>query len=148
ASTGQTLWEYQPHIPVKQITTACCGFSNRGVAIGDGKVYLAEITGELVALDQATGTPLWTAWNTRWQEGGTMTMAPLYYNGKVIVGVSGGEMGVGGAVAAYDSKTGGQLWRFYTCPAYGGAGGGPRAGNAGRHCGGGALWGPRGVAPQ
>src|SRR5262249_56585570 len=83
ASTGQTLWEYQPHIPVKQITTACCGFSNRGVAIGDGKVYLAEITGELVALDQATGTPLWTAWNTRWQEGGTMTMAPLYYNGKV-----------------------------------------------------------------
>jgi quinohemoprotein ethanol dehydrogenase len=147
ASTGKTLWEYHANIPVKQITTACCGFSNRGVALGDGKVYIAEITGQLVALDQVTGTPLWTAWNARWQEGGTMTMAPLYYDGKVIVGVSGGEMGVRGSVTAYDAKTGGQLWRFYTCPAYGDVGGGTWSGNEWQHCGA-AVWSTPTVDPR
>src|SRR5689334_23232012 len=147
AATGKTLWEYQPNIPVKQITTVCCGFSSRGVAIGGGKVYLAEITGQLVALDQLTGTPVWTAWNTRWQEGGTMTMAPLYYDGKVIVGVSGGEMGIRGSVTAYDAKTGGQVWRFYTCPSYGDVGGGTWSGNEWQHCGG-AVWSTPTVDPR
>jgi alcohol dehydrogenase (cytochrome c) len=55
AATGKTLWTYFSHIPVTKITTACCGFSNRGVALGDGKVFIAEITGQLVALDQQTG---------------------------------------------------------------------------------------------
>src|SRR4051812_6937535 len=100
AATGKTIWKYESNLPVKEITTACCGFSSRGVAIGDGKVFLAEVSGELVALDQQTGAVVWRAWNTRWQEGGTMTMAPLYYDGKVIVGVSGGEMGVRGAETA------------------------------------------------
>jgi len=110
AATGKTLWTYFSHIPVTTITTACCGFSNRGVAIGDGKVYIAQITGQLVALDQQTGAVVWRTWNTRWQEGGTMTMAPLYYDGKVIVGISGGEMGARGAVTAYNASNGAQVW--------------------------------------
>ena len=43
AATGQTLWKYTANIPKKQITTACCGFSNRGVAIGDGKVFVEPL---------------------------------------------------------------------------------------------------------
>ena len=86
AATGKHLWTYRSHIPVKQITTVCCGFSNRGVALGDGKVFIAQIPGQVVALDQTTGGVLWKRWNTRWQEGGTETMAPLYYDGKVYVG--------------------------------------------------------------
>ena len=70
AATGKQLWVYHSHIPVKTITTVCCGFSNRGVAIGDGKVFIAEIPGQLVALDQRTGGVVWRTWNTRWQEGG------------------------------------------------------------------------------
>ena len=147
AATGQTLWKYTANIPKTQITTACCGFSNRGVAIGDGKVFIAEITGRLVALDQATGTVVWSAWNTRWQEGGTMTMAPLYYGGKVIVGMSGGEMGARGSVTAYDANTGAQVWRFYTCPTYGEVGGGTWAGNEWQHCGG-AVWSTPSVDPN
>src|SRR5882757_10947544 len=92
AATGKQLWVYHSHIPVKTITTVCCGFSNRGVAIGDGKVFIAQIPGQVVALDQRTGAVLWRVWNTRWQEGGTMTLAPLYFDHKVIVGISGGEM--------------------------------------------------------
>ena len=91
AATGKQLWVYHSHIPVKTITTVCCGFSNRGVAIGDGKVFIAQIPGQVVALDQRTGAVAWRTWNTRWQEGGTMTLAPLYFDHKVIVGISGGD---------------------------------------------------------
>ena len=139
AATGKQLWVYHSHIPVKTITTVCCGFSNRGVAIGDGKVFIAEIPGQLVALDQRTGSVLWRVWNTRWQEGGTMTLAPLYFDHKVIVGISGGEMGVRGAVTAFDASTGAQLWRFYTCAGYGDLGGGTWSGNEWQHCGA-AVW--------
>src|SRR3954469_23404283 len=51
AATGKQLWVWKSGVPVKKITTACCGFSNRGVALGDGKVFIALITGQLVALD-------------------------------------------------------------------------------------------------
>ncbi len=147
AATGKHLWTYHSHIPVKTITTACCGFSNRGVALGDGKVFIAQITGQLVALDQMTGGVLWRRWNTRWQEGGTMTMAPLYYDGKVYVGVSGGEMGVRGAVTAYNASTGNRIWRFYTCPVYGEVGGATWSGNEWQHCGD-AVWATPTVDPE
>jgi quinohemoprotein ethanol dehydrogenase len=139
AATGKHLWTYHSHIPVSEITTACCGFSNRGVALGDGKVFIAQITGQLVALNQQTGGVVWRRWNSRWQEGGTMTMAPLYFDGKVIVGISGGEMGARGNVTAYDAKTGRRLWRFYTCPVYGEIGGGTWSADEWQHCGA-AVW--------
>src|SRR6266536_4039129 len=135
AATGKQLWVYHSHIPVKTITTVCCGFSNRGVALGDGKVFIAQIPGQLVALDQTTGGVLWKSWNTRWQEGGTLTSAPLYYDGKVYIGVSGAEMGVRGSVSAYNADTGRRVWRFYTCPVYGEVGGGTWSGNEWQHCG-------------
>ena len=147
AATGKQLWVYHSHIPVKTITTVCCGFSNRGVALGDGKVFIAQIPGQLVALDQRTGAVAWRTWNTRWQEGGTMTLAPLYFDHKVIVGISGGEMGVRGAVTAFDASTGAQLWRFSTCPAYGDLGGGTWSANEWQHCGA-AVWSTPSVDPD
>ena len=45
--------------------------------------------------------------------GETITMAPIVVKGKVIVGSSGGEMGVRGWIAALDLGTGKQLWRAY-----------------------------------
>ena len=68
-----------------------------------------------------------------------MTLAPLYFDHKVIVGISGGEMGVRGAVTAFDASTGAQLWRFYTCAGYGDLGGGTWSGNEWQHCGA-AVW--------
>ena len=76
-----------------------------------------------------------------------MTMAPLYYDGKVIVGISGGEMGARGSVTAYDAATGAQLWRFYTCPEYGAVGGGTWSGTEWQHCGG-AVWSTPSVDPS
>src|SRR5262249_8654842 len=71
----------------------------------------------LVALSQQDGHVIWSTSNGDASEGATMTMAPLYYNGLVIVGVSGGEFGIRGSLTAYDSRDGQRGWRFYTVPA-------------------------------
>ena len=58
-ATGKRLWKYSSNIP-QDITTVCCGWLNRGVAIGDGRVYLGQLDGKVVALDQKTGEKIWT----------------------------------------------------------------------------------------
>jgi quinohemoprotein ethanol dehydrogenase len=118
ATDGTILWQYGAQLP-DAINTVCCGWANRGLALGDGKVYVARLDATLVALAQQTGRVVWTASNGGWQDGYTMTMAPLYYNGLVIVGVSGGEFGARGSVTAYDAHDGHLVWRFYTVPSPG-----------------------------
>jgi alcohol dehydrogenase (cytochrome c) len=59
AKTGAKKWIYRAHLN-QQIKTICCGWTNRGVALGDGKVYVGQLDGKLVALDQTTGRPVWT----------------------------------------------------------------------------------------
>jgi len=115
ASSGEILWQYQAKLD-QTISTVCCGWESRGVAIGDGKVYIGQLDGKLVALDQKTGKQAWETQVVRWQEGGTITHAPLYYDGMVITGISGGEFGIRGRVTAYDAKDGKERWRFYTIP--------------------------------
>jgi len=147
ATTGQHLWEYQSGLPAKLITSACCGLDSRGVAIGGGAVYVAQVDGAVVAIDQLMGGVLWKTWNERWQEGGTETMAPLYYDGKVIVGMSGGELGARGSETAYDATTGEMVWRFFTCPTPGDVGGGTWSGMEWMHCGA-SIWNTPSVDPS
>lgn len=113
--TGKVLWRYEAKLDQK-ISTVCCGWLSRGVALGDGKVYLGQLDGSLVALDQTDGTVVWQTQVGRWQEGYTITAAPLYYDGLVYTGISGGEFSIRGRVQAYDAKTGKEVWRFYTVP--------------------------------
>lgn len=75
--------------------------------------------GRLVALDQRTGEVQWEVQAEKWQDGFAITAAPLYYDGKVIMGFNGGEMGTRGRLKAYDAKTGALVWTFYTVPAPG-----------------------------
>ena len=113
--TGKVIWKYEAKLEQK-INTVCCGWLSRGVALGDGKVYLGQLDGSLVALDQKTGKLVWTAQVGDWQKGYTITAAPLYYDGLVYTGVSGGEFSIRGRVQAYDAKTGKEVWRFHTVP--------------------------------
>ena len=113
--TGKVLWRYEAKLDQK-ISTVCCGWLSRGVALGDGKVYLGQLDGSLVALDQRTGKLVWSVEVGSWQQGYTITAAPLYYDGMVVTGVSGGEFSIRGRVQAYDAKTGKEVWRFDTVP--------------------------------
>jgi quinohemoprotein ethanol dehydrogenase len=115
ASDGHIIWKYEAHLD-QEINTVCCGWLSRGVALGDGMVYLGQLDGKLVALDQKTGDVKWTTEVGSWKQGYTITAAPLYYDGMVITGVSGGEFSIRGRVQAYDAATGKLKWMFHTVP--------------------------------
>jgi quinohemoprotein ethanol dehydrogenase len=113
--TGEILWKYQANLD-QSISTVCCGWTSRGVALGGGALYVGQLDGRLVALDQKSGKPIWSIQAEQWQQGYTVTAAPLYYDGMVIAAFAGGEKAVRGHVRAYDAKDGHVIWTFYTIP--------------------------------
>jgi alcohol dehydrogenase (cytochrome c) len=145
--SGEFVWTYEANLGT-DITTVCCGWVNRGVALGDGKVYMGQLDGKLVALDQRTGEIVWRIQAEQWQEGFTITSAPLYYNGLVITGFAGAELGVRGRVKAYDANDGSLVWTFYTIPGPGEFGGDtwPADNDIWRH-GGATVWQTPAVDP-
>jgi len=115
ARTGKTLWSWSPEMPDEVLHI---GFPrvNRGVAVLDDAVYAGTLDAHLVSLDAATGAVRWDVEVGDNALNYSLTLAPLALDGKIIVGVSGAEAGIRGFVDAYDSATGGRLWRFYTIP--------------------------------
>ena len=113
--TGEILWQYSANLPA-DLPSVCCGWNNKGVAISEDKVFIGRLDGQLVALDRATGKVAWSIQAERWQDRFSITAAPLYVNGKVIIGFAGGDRGTRSRVKAYDAKDGRLLWTFYTIP--------------------------------
>ena len=113
--TGEVLWSYEAKLE-QTIDTVCCGWTSRGVGLGNGKVFVGQLDAQLVALDQATGEVLWATQTERWEAGFTITSAPLYHDGLVITGFAGAEYGIQGRVKAYDADDGSLIWTFYTIP--------------------------------
>ena len=113
--TGRTLWRYEPAMP-KDVRAIGFGPANRGVALLDDRVYVGTLNAHLVALDAASGAVRWDVVVGDNSLGYAITSAPLAVDGKVVIGVSGGEAGIRGFLDAYDAKTGARLWRFYTVP--------------------------------
>ena len=112
--TGKILWKYEPRQDPTVIPVMCCDTVNRGVAYGDGKIFLAQADATLVALDAKTGKEAWSVKNGDPAKGETMTSAPLVVKDKVIVGISGGEYGVQGRLTAYNVADGKLAWKAYS----------------------------------
>ncbi|HWY63250.1 MAG TPA: PQQ-dependent dehydrogenase, methanol/ethanol family [Rhizomicrobium sp.] len=114
ARSGKLYWLYRwTPDPGSRV---CCGSENRGVAILGDTLYVGTLDAHLIALDSKTGKPVWNTTVADFKSGYSVTMAPLIVHDKVIVGVGGGEFGIRGFVAAFDPKTGKEIWRFYTIP--------------------------------
>src|SRR6202795_655204 len=111
---NKIVWKYEPKQDPNVIPVMCCDTVNRGVAYGDGKIFLHQADTTLVALDAKTGKVAWTVKNGDPAKGATGTSAPLVVKDKVYVGVSGGEFGVRGWLAAYSVADGKQVWRGYS----------------------------------
>lgn len=111
---GKILWKYEPKQDPNVIPVMCCDTVNRGVAYGDGKIFLHQADTTLVAIDAKTGKAVWSVKTDDPTKGATGTDAPLVVKDKVYVGVSGGEFGVRGWLAAYNINTGAQVWRGYS----------------------------------
>jgi quinohemoprotein ethanol dehydrogenase len=116
ARTGRPLWAYDPQVRRELGVNACCDVGNRGVAAWNHKIFVGAYDGRLVALDAATGTPVWSTQTVDTTKPYTITQAPRVIKGRVIIGNSGGEYGTRGYISAYDAETGKLAWRFFTVP--------------------------------
>ena len=110
-NNGRILWKYEPKQDPTVIPVMCCDTVNRGVAYGDGKIFLHQADTTLVALDAKTGKVVWSVKNGDPKKGESGTSAPLVVKDKVLVGISGGEFGVQAHVTAYNIKDGSKAWR-------------------------------------
>jgi alcohol dehydrogenase (cytochrome c) len=118
-ATGKQLWrtpvEWVPETP----RVVCCGVSNKGAALLNGKVFRTTLDAHVVALDAKTGKEVWKQKAAEWKEGFSMTLAPQIANGVLITGMSGAEFGIRGYIDGWDAETGQHLWRRFTIPARG-----------------------------
>lgn len=151
ARTGQVKWEYHPNFKNlgEPDIKVCCGIVNRGVAVGSGKVFVARVDGQMVALDQNSGKVAWQVEVGSPKDGYSETMAPQYFDGLVIVGISGAEYETRGYVSAYNAASGKLVWRWYSVPAPGQPGSEtwPAGSNIWK-AGGGTVWTTPSIDPE
>jgi PQQ-dependent dehydrogenase (methanol/ethanol family) len=111
---GKIIWKYSPKQDPDTIPVMCCDTVNRGLAYADGKVILHQADTSVVALDAKTGQEVWKVVDNDPKKGATGTSAAAIVKDKVLIGVSGGEFGVRGYLAAYNLKDGKLAWRAYS----------------------------------
>ena len=136
ARTGNIRWRYRRELPEDLFQLHP---TNRGVALYGDRVYIATVDAFLVALDAKTGELLWEQQVEDYLNGYYMTLAPLVVDGKVMVGTSGGELGVRGFIQAFDADSGKSLWKTFTVPAPGEPGSETWKGDTWKH-GGVPVW--------
>jgi lanthanide-dependent methanol dehydrogenase len=113
-NTQKIVWKYEPKQDPAVIPQMCCDTVNRGLAYAEGKVFLQQADSMLVAFDAKSGKVLWSVKNGDPSVGAVNTNAPHVFKDKVITGISGGEWGVRGYVAAYNINTGDLVWKGYS----------------------------------
>ena len=117
AATGKPLWAFEPDVDMQVNRTVCCDQVNRGVAVADGKVYVATLDGWLYALDAMTGAVVWKSdFIEDRRKGDSSTGAPEVAGDVVVIGMAGAEYDVRGYVTALDLKTGAVRWRWHVVP--------------------------------
>jgi alcohol dehydrogenase (cytochrome c) len=118
ARNGRQIWHYsRPRTP-RLVGDAASGI-NRGVAVLGDRVFMVTDNARLIALHRLTGQLLWDVEMADYRQNYGATSAPLVVNDLVISGVSGGDEGVRGFLAAYKASTGERVWQFWTVPAAG-----------------------------
>ncbi len=118
-ATGKQIWKQTLDWPPETPRVVCCGVSNKGAAIYNGKVFRTTLDAHVIAYDAKDGKELWKSRAAEWKEGYSLTVAPLIADGVLVTGISGAEFGIRGFIDGWDTETGKHLWRRYTIPARG-----------------------------
>ena len=144
AATGKLIWQYTPKVDFYHSVAGGGGGTpaNRGVTVVNGMIYLLTFDARLIALQASTGEKLWETPVADPNAGYSESSPATYWNGLLFVGSQEGDAGQRGFEAAFDAKTGKQVWKFYTVPA-------PGHGwvSAQGHHGGGDVWMPSVIDP-
>ncbi|HSF15684.1 MAG TPA: PQQ-dependent dehydrogenase, methanol/ethanol family [Vicinamibacteria bacterium] len=139
ARTGKKKWSYDPEIGDDVERVYCCGSNNRGVALLGELVFVGTMDARMVALDRETGEVAWETEVIDWEQGYSITGAPLAVKDMVLTGVAGGEFGIRGFVKAFDAESGALRWTAYTIPGPGEPGNESWPGDTWKN-GGGPTW--------
>ena len=145
AETGRPYWTFA-YSPSADART-CCGRVNRGLAILGDTLYMGTIDAHLLAIDAKSGELLWNTTVAKSSERYSITMSPLIVKDKVIIGTAGGDGPIRGQIAAFDAKTGKELWRFFTIPGPGEPGNETWSGNSWM-TGGAGVWNAGAYDPE
>jgi quinohemoprotein ethanol dehydrogenase len=150
ATNGNQLWYYEPRQSADPVITKGINIvaATRGVAIGGGAVYVAEPSAFVAALDPNPGKQLWVTQIASVEKGQSLSSAPIYYDGKIIMATSGGDRGASCIVFALDAKTGKALWHFNIIPASAKQAGWETWSHPLAFNGGGAVWASVSIDPQ
>jgi quinohemoprotein ethanol dehydrogenase len=108
ATNGEKIWEWKANIKKAEDITEY-GSGVQGIAIGEGQVYAEDNAGKLDAIDAATGELNWREQVADPKTKIESPSTPVFYEGDVYVGISGGET-ARGHVNAFDAKTGKEIW--------------------------------------
>ncbi len=114
AKTGRAVWSYERTLP--KDFRACCGPVNRGFAVYGDRLFMGTLDAHLIALDKKTGKVIWDVEIVDYKQGYASSAAPLVVNGKLLVGIAGGEFAIRGFLDAYDPDNGARIWRLWTVP--------------------------------
>jgi alcohol dehydrogenase (cytochrome c) len=115
AGSGRQIWHYQ-RSRTKGLIGVSAGGANRGVVVAGDRVFMATDHAHLIALNRFTGALVWETEMADWHQNYYTTGAPLAVQNLIIAGISGGDDGVRGFLAAYEQSTGKEVWRFWTVP--------------------------------
>jgi quinohemoprotein ethanol dehydrogenase len=116
AKTGRELWTYDPKVPREFGRIACCEPVARGLAFWQGKVIIATLDGRLIGLNARTGKRVWETRTFDDSQPWSITGAPRVFDGLVVIGNGGADLGVRGFVSAWDADTGEFRWKFWLVP--------------------------------
>src|SRR5882724_3831716 len=144
AATGRVFWTYSYH---PEHGRPCCGRVNRGLAILGDTLFMGTLDAHIIAVDAKTGTLLWKTKVAEASQRYAITHAPLVIKDKVLVGTAGGDGGAPGIIAAFDAKTGTEVWRFHTIPEPGEPGNDTWSGDSWKR-GGAAVWNTGAYDPE
>src|SRR5258708_9176313 len=104
-ATGKQIWNEALDWPPETPRVVCCGVSNKGAAIYNGKVFRTTLDAHVIAYDAKDGKELWKSKAAEWKEGFSLTVAPLIANGSLVTGISGAELAILVFIAGCDPQT-------------------------------------------
>ena len=117
AGNGKMIWQFDPQVKRDDSLMSAWGVRvNRGVSVWNGMVYVGTGDCRLIAIDAAKGTKVWESPACDPKQNYAITGAPRVANNLVFIGSGGSDYGARGFVAAFDSETGKEVWRFWTVP--------------------------------
>jgi alcohol dehydrogenase (cytochrome c) len=118
AVTGELVWTHTRTYP-DDISSSEAYPRARGVSIYRDTIYWGTADSFLVALDAQTGEQRWEVRTADYRDGEGHAHPPLIADGRVFIGMTGGDFAARGSLKALDAETGALLWTFYTIPGRG-----------------------------